>query len=249
MRRRLRRCLRRCVGRLVEQVVGQDMVMAREAERRRIERQPAGAVLARPQIDHDENAIAGLRIVPRPGEEVRVVDLLHQRRPVAGQRRFGAPEFIEPGDERRQALRSVEIPARDLVLLRIEILLAARLARRHRHQFQGRAVDPPVAHRQRRQRQPDEEHRPAPGLERLVEDVGRVGPEVGAEEVGDGRARDLGEVGGELGLLRPPGEVGVGLREAELGEPVHRLRPRERLGQKDRVGGGPPDVGDQPFPK
>ncbi len=41
----------------------------------------------------------------------------------------------------------------------------------------------------------------------------------------------------ELGLGVAPGEVGVGLREAELGEPLHQLRTREGFGEKDDVRG------------
>ena len=48
--------------------------------------------------------------------------------------------------------------------------------------------------------------------------------------------RQLGQIVGELLLGVAPGEVGVGLREADLGQPVHHLRPREGLGQEDHVG-------------
>ena len=52
-------------------------------------------------------------------------------------------------------------------------------------------------------------------LEDLGQDVGRVGEEVAAEVVGHSRRGQLLEVLVELLLEVAPGEVGVGLREAE----------------------------------
>src|SRR6202044_2246235 len=46
-----------------------------------------------------------------------------------------------------------------------------------------------------------------------------------------------------------PGEVRVRLREAELGEAIHDLRPRERLGQEQHVGVLALNLADQPFPE
>jgi len=46
-----------------------------------------------------------------------------------------------------------------------------------------------------------------------------------------------------------PGEVGVGLGKAELGEAVHDLGPRERLGEEDRVRVFALQLGDRPFPE
>ncbi len=82
-----------------------------------------------------------------------------------------------------------------------------------------------------------------------VEDVGGVGPEVGAEEVADRRLRDLFEVLLELGLGVAPGEVGVGLGEAGLGEGVHDVRAGEGFGEEDGVGVVLVDVGDAPLPE
>ena len=50
-------------------------------------------------------------------------------------------------------------------------------------------------------------------------------------------------------LCGAPGEVAVGLREAELGQRLHDLRPREGLGQEDHVGIARLDFVDQPFPE
>ena len=61
--------------------------------------------------------------------------------------------------------------------------------------------------------------------------------------------RQLGQVFGHLRLGIAPGEIGVRLRKAELGQPVHRLRPGERLAEEDCVGKARAHFGDQPFPE
>ncbi len=57
------------------------------------------------------------------------------------------------------------------------------------------------------------------------------------------------QIFGDLLLGVAPGEVGVGLREADLCQPVHHLRPGEGLGQEDHVGMAAADIGDHPFPE
>ena len=69
---------------------------------------------------------------------------------------------------------------------------------------------------------------------------------------GNTRAPDLaqfGEVLRQLVLGVAPGEVGVRLGEADLGQAVHHLGPGERLGQEDRVRMVAQDVGDDPLPE
>ena len=78
-----------------------------------------------------------------------------------------APDRVDARDEVAQAVRPLEVPVADLVLLRVEIFLAARLARLVLQQLEGRAVDA-VAGRQRRgQHQPHHERRPAAELQVL----------------------------------------------------------------------------------
>ncbi len=67
-----------------------------------------------------------------------------------------------------------------------------------------------------------------------------LGQKFGRKYSTTGGPRELGQVLGELPLGGAPGEVRVRLREAELGEPVHHLRPRERLGEEDRRRGTRP---------
>ena len=47
----------------------------------------------------------------------------------------------------------------------------------------------------------------------------------------------------------PPGEVGVALGVAALGQPLHHLRPGERLGEEDGLGVASLDLGDAPVPE
>jgi len=46
-----------------------------------------------------------------------------------------------------------------------------------------------------------------------------------------------------------PRKIGVGLGEAQLGEPVHHLGPRECLGEEYHVGMGALDFTDHPLPE
>ena len=69
-----------------------------------------------------------------------------------------------------------------------------------------------------------------------MEDVGRVRPEVRPEEVADRRLRQLRRSSSVSSrFVVAPREVRVRLGEAELGQPVHDLRPGERLGQEEHV--------------
>jgi hypothetical protein len=82
-----------------------------------------------------------------------------------------------------------------------------------------------------------------------VEDVRGVGPDVAAEEVGDGSVGDLFEVLLEVGLGVAPGEVGVALGEAALGERVHDVGAGKGFGEEEGVWRGLEDFGDAPLPE
>ena len=82
-----------------------------------------------------------------------------------------------------------------------------------------------------------------------MENVGRVGPEVGTEEVGDRWARDLFEVLFELRAGVAPGEVGVGLGEAGLREGVHDVGAGEGFGEEQDIGILFVDFGEAPLPE
>ena len=72
------------------------------------------------------------------------------------------------------------------------------------------------------------------GLQEHRVDVRRVDEEVRPHVLARLVLGELGQVLGELGLGVAPGEVAVGLGEADLGQPLHHLGPGERLGQEDR---------------
>ena len=82
-----------------------------------------------------------------------------------------------------------------------------------------------------------------------MQDVRRVRPHVGPKIIDAETLRQLGEVVDQFLLRRAPRVVRVRLREAEFRQPVHDLRPRERLGQEDDIGMLALHFGNSPFPK
>src|SRR5690349_11332031 len=81
------------------------------------------------------------------------------------------------------------------------------------------------------------------------EDVGSAHEEVRAIELTLRVAGQLGHVFLDFPSLCSPGEVCVGLREAELGQPLHHLGPREGLRQEKHVGIARLHFSYQPLPK
>ena len=160
------------------------------------------------------------------------------------QRRLGAADLVQPLHERQQ--RPVELALLDLVLLRVEVLLAPR---RHRHVLEVlvAGVDPVRGRERRGQHEPRLERRRATLLEVLVEDVRRVDEEVRPVERRPPE-QHLQELR-ELRLRVLPREVGVRLAEADLRERRHHRRPREGLGEEDRVGKLVAHLADQPLPE
>ena len=80
------------------------------------------------------------------------------------------------------------------------------------------------------------------------EDVVRRWPEGRAQQVG-GVLAELHHVLDELVLGVAPGEVGVGLVEADLAQRAHHGRTGEGLGQEQHLGGLGVDLGDEPLPE
>ena len=148
-------------------------------------------------------------------------------------------------DHRQQ--RAVEGALAQLVLLRVQVLLAARFDRRVLEALEA-GVDA-VGRRERRGE--DEarlEGRRAALDQVLGEDVRGVGEEVGPAVVG-GLVGEVVDVLGQLPARVLPGEVGVGLAEAELREGGQLRPPGEGLGEEDHVRVGGADLGDQPLPE
>src|SRR5579883_2696147 len=145
-----------------------------------------------------------------------------------------AADAIDAGEQVAERMRRVEIPHLALIFFGVEIFFAAGLARRVFLKLKGGTVDAVARAEGGCEDQADFEGGSKAGLKERVENVGRIRPEIRTEEVGG--AGEFGEVVDQLLLRVAPGEVGVRLREAELGKAVHHLRPRESFGEEKHVG-------------
>ena len=168
---------------------------------------------------------------------------------VALESRVVLADVVDQRDQLAQAVGALQVPASELILLRIEVFLGALLARLVLTELEGRSIDAVARTQGGSQDQPGDERRSAAGLEVLSQDVRGVGPQAGAKKLAHGRLGQLGEVLTQLPAAVAPGEVGIGLAEAQLGQPVHDLRPRERLGQEDHVRLALFHFRDQPLPE
>ena len=81
------------------------------------------------------------------------------------------------------------------------------------------------------------------------QNIGRVGEEIAAKIFAHLRLGELGEILGQLRFARPPGEVGVALVEAGLGQRFHHFRAGESLGEKDCVRKFLPHAANEKLPK
>ena len=78
---------------------------------------------------------------------------------------------------------------------------------------------------------------------------GVTGKKFGRKYSRSSRVGELVDVLHQLAARGLPGEVGVGLREAELGQLAHHRAARERLGEEDHVAVDLVDLLDQPLPE
>ena len=168
---------------------------------------------------------------------------------VALESRVGAPDLVDASDEILQAARRIEVPAPELVLLRIQVLFACRLARRIHAQLECRAVDSIICAQGCRQSQTDHKGGAASGLQKLMKDVRRVRPKIRAKILTNRRPCQLAKIVGEFLLRVAPREICVGLRESELGQAVHHVGTRERLGEEEHVGMIFLDLRNRPLPE
>ena len=131
---------------------------------------------------------------------------------------------LERGVIRRAALMGVvrsgaseparaEVPCAQLVLLRVEILLAAG-SRGVLSQLVRRAVNAVVRGQRRGQHEPRQNAGAAAGLQVSGRMSGVFGQKFGRKYSRDRRLRELGEILAQLLLGLAPGEVGVRLGEA-----------------------------------
>ena len=68
-----------------------------------------------------------------------------------------------------------------------------------------------------------------------MQDVGSICPEIRAEKFRDFGLRQFFEILGQVFLGIAPGEVGIRLGKAKLGEPVHDLGPGEGFSKEDHL--------------
>ena len=86
---------------------------------------------------------------------------------------------------------------------------------------------------------------PSAFLQIKRQNIRRVRPEVAAKIFAHLGLRQFREIFGEFRLGISPGEIGVALGEAGLGQRLHHLWLGERLGEKDHVRELRPHSGDQ----
>src|SRR3954468_2926930 len=104
------------------------------AARRAVEVDPARLRVVGIQIDrHQDDARSLLLGI---AQQLVVVRRMEAQAPVRLQRGVLPPDPVQARDQRPQAVGALAIPALDLVLFRVQILLAARLARQALHQLE-----------------------------------------------------------------------------------------------------------------
>src|SRR5580704_686365 len=86
-------------------------------------------------------------------------------------------------------------------------------------------------------------------LQRLMQNVRSVRPEIRLEKFAYRRPRDFLQIALQLVLRVAPGEVRIRLRKAPLRQSVHHMRPSERLGQENRIGIAALELAQTPLPE
>ena len=124
-----------------------EVVIVGEPERFEVERRPADCVCTRIEVhdeEHDVVIAAGQDDALAPAEDHVVLDALEPQRVIVLQRGCARRIAVHPADQVAQAVGAFEVPVPDLVLLRVEVFLAARLAGGALLQLEHRSVDPVV---------------------------------------------------------------------------------------------------------
>src|SRR5215472_12147931 len=102
---------------------------------------PARLLPARVQVDDHHDRVAALLIGLRIREEALVVRLQEAQRALLLERPVLPADLVDLRDERAQAARLPEVPVPYLVLLRVQVLLAAGGQRRDLDQLEAGAED------------------------------------------------------------------------------------------------------------
>src|SRR5215472_18914460 len=148
------------VTRVAQEIVNLEGLSFGNAEDVQVEIGPTRLSPSRIEIDHHQHRAALLAGRFAVAEELCVVDAVKAQVPVEVKRGIVAPSRVHAGDEIAQASGLVETAVLDLVLLGIEVLLAAGLARTVLAQLVGGAIDAVVRGERGRQRQAGHERGP-----------------------------------------------------------------------------------------
>src|SRR3569833_1760586 len=210
---------------------------------------PAGLGMMGIEIDHHQQDVPEILATFTVGNELFVVHGMKAQAPIVLERTVFAADAIDTRDEVPEAVGSRDVPVTQLIFFRAEILFAARLAWAVLGELEGGAVDAVARAERRGEHEAYGEGGAAAELYIFGEDVRRVGPEIGTKIFAAAALREFGEVLRDLPLGVAPRKIIVRLAEADLGEAVHHLGPREGLGEKDRLGMCAPRLFDEPVPQ
>src|SRR5215467_5306341 len=209
--------------------------------------------VVRVEVYHSENRVCRAGAL-READYLRLVSVMKTQVTKQMQGRMRPAEQVEARDERRDVLLGrrdavgvLPVPRPVLVLLRVQVLLAARQQGDVLAQLVAR-VEAPGRRQHRGEHRADPERRRPAVLQVRGEDVLGVDEEV-RPHVRGRRAGQLAKVLGQLPGGVAPGEVRVGLVEADGPERVHHRGPGEGLGKEEHVGVATRDLGQQPVPE
>ena len=197
--------------------------------------------------DGDGDGIVAVERFLDEADHVRIVGL--QKAQIGGlqQRRVLAADRVELVQIGLDVAGLVPVARPDLVFLGIDIFLAAG-QRLVFDQFEA-VIDAVIGRQRRRERRARLEQPGFAGLQLHRQNVRRrdekIRPVIFAFRI----AGQFAQIFLQLGLGRAPGEISIGLREAELGERLHHLRAGEGFGQEDHARIARLHLADRPFPE
>ena len=157
--------------------------------------------LERVQVQRHQDDVRVVRRGLAVEQDVLVLGAVEAQVLVQVEGRVLAPDPVHQRDDVDDVARPIPVPDLVLVHLGVEVVLAARVARRVLAQLVAVVHAVGRADR-RRQHQPHDEGRPAPLHQHVREDVRRVDEQVAPEVLGDRRLGDLGQVLLDLACAR-----------------------------------------------
>src|SRR5690606_40281655 len=136
----------------------------------------------------------------------------------------------------------IHVPDPDLILLRVEIFFLSRYGAGLTNL--KAIINPVVSRKCRCEDKPSAETSAAALLQEPWVDVGRIDEEVRPHGLPVRPLRQFAEILFQFRLGVAPGEIRIGLGEAQLRQPSHDFWACERLCKKDRVRVSGPNVTD-----